>query len=127
MKHNSTTQSNNCVTCILCPKKVYKSNQGLRWHEAIQHQYYNTPPSNHLVFPQQHINEVKEILVYLIQTRLKINTTDAESQCISIPCTESEFVGVFCGFIDHYLPKGNQYSCIFQGSDAYETLSKILN
>ena len=66
-------------------------------------------------------------MVYLIQTRLKINTSDVGSQCISITCTESEFVGVFCGFIDRYSPGGNQYSCIFQEPDAYETLGKILN
>ncbi|CAG8823314.1 1331_t:CDS:2, partial [Gigaspora margarita] len=69
----------------------------------------------------------KETLVYLIQTWLKINTTNLGFQCISIPCTESEFVGIFRDFINRYSPSSNRYLCVFQGPDAYETLDKLLN
>ncbi|CAG8655366.1 23499_t:CDS:1, partial [Gigaspora rosea] len=41
---------------------MYKSTQGLRQHETLRHSYYNTPSSNLLDLPQQHINEVKETL-----------------------------------------------------------------
>ncbi|CAG8606063.1 11790_t:CDS:2 [Racocetra fulgida] len=114
--------------CSAIEKKNHlQSIQGLHQHETLRHPHYNIPSLNLIDLPQQHINEIKETLVYLIQTWLKINTASSGSQCILIPCTESEFVEIFRDFIDRYSPGSNQYLCIFQGSNAYETLGKLLN
>ncbi|RIB20916.1 hypothetical protein C2G38_2178063 [Gigaspora rosea] len=98
-KKISINKVNEYTTCSLCPKKTYKSTQGLRQHETLRYLYYNTPSSNLLELPQQHINEVKETL----------------------------FVRIFRDFINRYSPSSNRYLCVFQGPDAYETLGKLLN
>ncbi|CAB4439571.1 unnamed protein product [Rhizophagus irregularis] len=43
-----------------------------------------------------------------------------------ISCTESQFFGVFKGYIHNYYPKTGNYKCIFKGINSYSTLSKVL-
>ena len=43
-----------------------------------------------------------------------------------ISCTESQFFGVFKGYIHDYYPKTGNYKCIFRGVDTYSILSNIL-
>ena len=45
----------------------------------------------------------------------------------SIPCPESIFVSIFAGNIHYYSKARGIYRCIFQGYDAYQVLSKILD
>ncbi|CAG8565204.1 1771_t:CDS:2, partial [Scutellospora calospora] len=61
-KKISAYKANDHITCTLCPKKKYKSTKGLRQHETLRHLYYNTPASNLLDLPQQHIDRIKETL-----------------------------------------------------------------
>ncbi|CAG8636687.1 25580_t:CDS:1, partial [Racocetra persica] len=47
-------------------------------------------------------------------------------QTIKIPCSESQFVGVFGPWIQHYLPCKKKYTCLFKGPSADATMSMIL-
>ncbi|CAG8844069.1 28672_t:CDS:1, partial [Racocetra persica] len=42
--------------------------------------------------PLEAIIEFKSTLIYMIQTKLKTNTKNAEQQVITIPCLESQFI-----------------------------------
>ncbi|CAG8826130.1 22484_t:CDS:1, partial [Racocetra persica] len=49
----------------------YKSQAGLSHHETIVHSHYNTPRTGLIPQPPEAIIEFKNILVHMIQTKLK--------------------------------------------------------
>ncbi|GES92028.1 hypothetical protein GLOIN_2v1786004 [Rhizophagus clarus] len=55
----------------------------------------------------------------------KITIKDANIMRPTV-CTESQFFGVFKGYIHDYFPKTGNYKCIFKGINSYSTLSKVL-
>ncbi|RIB30496.1 hypothetical protein C2G38_2152430 [Gigaspora rosea] len=71
------------------------------------------------------INEFKKTIVYLIQRQLSNHSSSVGSRCITIPCLESQFVGVFGNYIARYAPTQQTYECVFTGEYAYETLRSI--
>ncbi|CAG8799055.1 13085_t:CDS:1, partial [Racocetra persica] len=73
------------------------------------------------------IIEFKNILVHMIQTKLKTSTQQVGRQVIMIPCLESQFVSVFNKYINRYSPSRSWYQCIFTGIGAYKCLEQILN
>ena len=65
--------------------------------------------------PEKAIEEMRQVLVYYIKEKLKKNSRYVGSIHIMVICTESQFFGVFKGYIhDYYLKMGN-YKCIFKG------------
>ncbi|CAG8722187.1 7282_t:CDS:1, partial [Dentiscutata erythropus] len=71
------------------------------------------------------INEFKKTIVYLIQCQLSNHSSLVGSRCITIPCLESQFVGVFGKYIARYALTQQTYECVFTGEYAYETLQSI--
>ncbi|CAG8715994.1 5488_t:CDS:1, partial [Gigaspora rosea] len=120
-----STSTYSHVFCKLCPKKSYKNKQGLSRHETVVHSHYNIPRAGLTPQPPEAINEFKDTLVHMIQTKLKISTREVGRQVIMIPCLESQFVGVFNGYIGRYSPSRGWYWCIFTGVGAYESLGQI--
>ncbi|CAG8590100.1 9164_t:CDS:1 [Cetraspora pellucida] len=100
-----------------------------RWshHETLKYSNYNIPSADFFTFSDFHINEVKDTLVYLIQSRLKLHTKFAGQQTISAPFTESAFVSIFRNNINRYSICQQKYTCRFGGFDAYNTLANIFN
>ncbi|CAG8828058.1 898_t:CDS:2, partial [Racocetra persica] len=86
------------IFCKLCPKKSYKSQAGLSRHETIVHSHYNIPQTRLIPQLPEAIIEFKNILVHMIQTKLK-------------PAHNNR----------------GWYQCIFTGIGAYECLEQILN
>ncbi|RIB30369.1 hypothetical protein C2G38_2152857 [Gigaspora rosea] len=122
--HQATTT--NSFSCPLCPHSSFKSKSGWSRHENLKHDSYNIPKHfNEL--PQDHINETKAALVYLIRSRLKLHSKHSGLQTISSPLTESEFVCIFQDHIKRYSFCRQRYICYFGGYDAYDTLSHIFN
>lgn len=66
------------------------------------------------------------MIVYHIKERLKQHSRHAGNVHIMVNCTESQFFGVFKGYIHNYYPRMGNYKCIFKGVDTYSTLSHIL-
>ncbi|CAG8756602.1 16957_t:CDS:2, partial [Gigaspora rosea] len=50
------------------------------------------------------IIEFKCLLVHMIQTKLKTSVREAGRQLVTIPCLESQFIGVFNGYMNRYSP-----------------------
>ncbi|RIB13606.1 hypothetical protein C2G38_2197387 [Gigaspora rosea] len=122
--HQTTTT--NSFSCPLCPHSSFKSKSGWSRHETLKHDNYNIPKHfNEL--PQDHINEIKAALVYLIRSCLKLHSKHSGLQTISSPLTESEFVCIFRNHIKRYSFCQQRYMCYFGGYDAYDTLSYIFN
>jgi hypothetical protein len=76
--------------------------------------------------PERAIEETRQTLVYHIKEKLKQNSKHVGSVHIMVSCTESQFFGVFKGYIHNYYPKTGNYKCIFKGVDSYSTLSNVL-
>ncbi|GET56258.1 hypothetical protein GLOIN_2v1786004 [Rhizophagus irregularis DAOM 181602=DAOM 197198] len=57
---------------------------------------------------------------------MKPTAYDLPEKAIEEICTESQFFGVFKGYIHNYYPKTGNYKCIFKGINFYSTLSKVL-
>jgi len=115
------------IACTLCPSKTYKNKRGLIYHEQRVHNTYNIPPADVATLPNNVIAEFKETLVYMIQRKLSNNCMAVGSQCITLPCIESLFVGVFGKHIRCYAPTRRTYKCIFTGENAYDTLQHIFD
>ncbi|PKY59998.1 hypothetical protein RhiirA4_483216 [Rhizophagus irregularis] len=96
-------------------------------HETFKHHNYNTPSGNLINLSNNHINEVKNTLIYLIQSRLKLHAKHTGPQTISAPFTESEFVSIFRNNIKRYSICHQTYTCRFGGYDAYNVLTNIFN
>ncbi|CAG8706324.1 1011_t:CDS:2 [Gigaspora rosea] len=65
------------------------------------------------------------MLVHAIQKRLPLHFSRLEKQLVKFPCTESQFVGVFCRYITRFSPAKSSYYCIFKGENADNILSEI--
>ncbi|KAF0510174.1 hypothetical protein F8M41_018433 [Gigaspora margarita] len=111
---SSNITTNTRVFCTLCTRKSFKSKQGLIRHERYTHGTYNIPRANLISLPEEAINEFKETIVYLIQRQLSNHSSSVGSQCITIPCLESQFIGSIFGDsnwgIRHYT--GNQQTAV---------------
>ncbi|CAG8840317.1 20416_t:CDS:1, partial [Racocetra persica] len=105
----------------------YKSQAGLSRYETIVHSHYNISRTGLIPQPPEAIIEFKNILVHMIQTKLKISIQQVEQQVIMIPYLENQFVGIFNKYINRYSPSRSWYQCIFTGIGAYEYLGQILN
>ncbi|CAG8775514.1 12223_t:CDS:2, partial [Dentiscutata heterogama] len=53
----------------------------------------------------------KESIVYLIQHQFSNYSSSIGSRCITIPCLESQFIGVFGNYIAWYAPTQQTYEC----------------
>ncbi|RIB10378.1 hypothetical protein C2G38_2206311 [Gigaspora rosea] len=69
---------------------AYKTKGSLCRHETFKHYNYNIP-GDFFKLPQNHINEKKASLVYLIRSRLMLHSNHSGPQSVSSPMTESEF------------------------------------
>ncbi|CAG8446797.1 13329_t:CDS:1 [Cetraspora pellucida] len=119
--------SNNVFSCLLCPNTIFKKKSGWSRHKTLRHSNYNIPPTNLFTLSDIHINEVKDTLVYLIQSCLKLHMKFARLQTISAPLTESAFVSIFQNNINRYSICQQRYECSFSSYDAYNTLANIFN
>ncbi|CAG8616885.1 23034_t:CDS:1 [Cetraspora pellucida] len=117
--------SNMRIFCTLCTRKGFKNKQGLIRHKRYTHSTYNIPYATLISLPEEAINEFKETIVYLIQHQLSNHSSSIGSRCITIPCLESQFIGVFGNYIAQYAPIQQIYKCVFTGECAYETLQLI--
>lgn len=117
-------QSNNS-TCATC-KKEFKNSKGLARHQQNV-QRYNKRQQELDKLPVNTVAEFKRILVTEIQKRLPLNFRSMGKKIFSVPCPESIFFSIFSGNIHYYSKARGIYRCIFQGCDAYQILSKILN
>ncbi|RIB01884.1 hypothetical protein C2G38_2050505 [Gigaspora rosea] len=117
--------TNTRVFCTIYTRKSFKNKQGLIRHERYTHGTYNIPRANLISLPEEAINEFKETIVYLIQRQLSNHSSLVGSRCITIPCLESQFIGVFGNYIARYAPTQQTYECVFTGEYAYETLQSI--
>ncbi|CAG8843905.1 2633_t:CDS:2, partial [Gigaspora margarita] len=113
------------VFCTLCTRKSFKNKRGLIRHKRYSHNTYNIPRANLISLHKEAINEFKRTIVYLIQRQLSNHSSLVGSRCITIPCLESQFVGVFGNYITQYAPTQQIYECVFMGEYAYETLRSI--
>ncbi len=120
---NSNTFCNK-FECEMCGK-IYKRHSGLANH-VITIKDANTMKPTVYDLPERAIEETRQILVYHIKEKLKQNSKHVGSVRIMISCTESQFFGVFKGYIHNYYPKTGNYKCIFKGINSYSTLSKVL-
>ncbi|RIB25008.1 hypothetical protein C2G38_2167064 [Gigaspora rosea] len=125
--NTTNISSNELFLCPLCPNKPFKKKSGWSHHETLKHFDYNIPSKNLLTLPDTHINKTKNILVYLIQSRLKLHSKHSGPQTISALLTESEFISIFKNNIKRYSICHQRYVCRFSGYDAYNTLSSIFN
>ncbi|RIA84728.1 hypothetical protein C1645_831814 [Glomus cerebriforme] len=50
--------------------------------------------------------------------RLSCHFTKIGLKSVTVACTESQFFGIFGGYIYHHSNKSRVYKCIFGGSDA---------
>ncbi|CAB5370265.1 hypothetical protein RhiirA5_479378 [Rhizophagus irregularis] len=124
MSKPSTNTFCNKFECEICGK-IYKRHSGLANHKiTIKDANVMKPTAYDL--PEKAIEETRRILVYHIKERLKQSSKHARSVRIMISCTESQFFGVFKGYIHNYYPKTGNYKCIFKGINSYSTLSKVL-
>ncbi|KAF0397771.1 hypothetical protein F8M41_009922 [Gigaspora margarita] len=122
---SSNITTNTRVFCTLCTRKSFKSKQGLIRYERYTHGTYNIPRANLISLPEEAINKFQETIVYLIQRQLSNHSSSVGSQCITIPCLESQFIGVFGNYIAQYAPTQQTYECVFIGEYAYVTLQSI--
>ncbi|CAG8515012.1 11357_t:CDS:2, partial [Dentiscutata heterogama] len=77
---HTNTSICSCVFCVLCPKKSYKNQKGLSRYETIVHSHYNTPRAGLIPQPLEVIIEFKNILIYMIQIKLKTSAKEARQQ-----------------------------------------------
>src|SRR6185369_9493981 len=112
--------------CTLCQVKHFKSIRGLSRHESLVHSNYKLPPSNLPYLPPDAIQKFREMLVFLIKKRLSLHFRKTGKQTIKVPCSESQFVGVFGPWIQCYSPCKRKYTCFFKGQNANKMLSVIL-
>ncbi|CAG8581786.1 23586_t:CDS:2, partial [Racocetra persica] len=87
---------------------------------------YNTPYSDLDTIPASSLQEFKDILIQQIHHHLPLSFTRMGRKVLSIPCTESLFVGIFAGHIYQFSSSPRTYKCRFHGESAYSTLTKIL-
>ncbi|GES79265.1 hypothetical protein GLOIN_2v1472826 [Rhizophagus clarus] len=114
----------NKFECELCGK-IYKRHSGLANHKiTIKDANIMRPTVYDL--PERAIEETRQILIYHIKERLKQSSKHAGNVRVMFSCTESQFFGVFKGYIHDYFPKTGNYKCIFKGINSYSTLSKVL-
>ncbi|KAF0520747.1 hypothetical protein F8M41_016132 [Gigaspora margarita] len=111
--------------CLICCKE-FKTKCGLEKHNTIV-QKYNKPRSDLDLLPHTTTNEYKQILIYWIQKHLPKYYKKSGKQTFLLACTESQFFTIFAGYIHYYSSRTRIYRCIFQGSDGYQTISKLLN
>lgn len=90
------------------------------------HKDYKLPPSGLPYLPPDAIQQFRETLVFSIKKKLSLNFKKSGKQSIKIPCSESQFVGVFGSSIYRYSPCRRKYICIFKGQNANMLLSMIL-
>ncbi|CAG8851324.1 45133_t:CDS:2, partial [Gigaspora margarita] len=64
--------------------------------------HYNTLQIGLILQPLEAIIEFKYLLVHIIQTKLKTSVRKIRRQLVTIPCLESQFIGVFNGYINQY-------------------------
>ncbi|RHZ81611.1 hypothetical protein Glove_117g644 [Diversispora epigaea] len=112
------------LECKLC-NKIYKRPSGLKKHKKIIKDLNTIKPSIYIL-PKKAIEETCQMLVYYIKEKLKQNSRHVGNVSVTISGTESQFFGVFKGYIYNYFPKSGTYKCIFKGADAYSTLAHIL-
>ncbi|CAG8575273.1 6200_t:CDS:2, partial [Scutellospora calospora] len=105
-------QTNTNSDCFSCPyySRTYKTKGGLCRHETLKHYDYNIS-SDFFKLSQNHINETKETLVYLIRSRLMLHSNHSGLQTASSPMTESEFVCIFQDHIQRYSICQQKYIC----------------
>ncbi|CAG8808972.1 13331_t:CDS:2 [Gigaspora margarita] len=118
--------------CSFCDDKEFKASKyitkdGWSRHETYKHFNYNTPSKNLSILSDTHLSEIKNVLVYLIQSRLKLHMKHSGQQTVLAPLTESEFVSIFQNHIKRYSICHQKYICRFGGYDAYSTLTNIFN
>ncbi|CAG8511910.1 24960_t:CDS:2 [Cetraspora pellucida] len=77
---------------------------------------YKIPHATLISLPEEAINEFKETIVYLIQRQLSNHSSLIRFRCITIPCLESQFIGVFGNYIAQYAPTQQTYECVFTGN-----------
>ncbi|CAG8488219.1 15542_t:CDS:1 [Cetraspora pellucida] len=119
--------SNEFFSYPLCPNTMFKKKSEWSRHETLKHSNYNIPSADFFTLSDFHINEVKDTLVYLIQSHLKLHTKFAGQQTISAPLTKLAFVSIFQNNINCYSICQQKYTCRFGGFDAYNTLANIFN
>ncbi|GET00462.1 hypothetical protein GLOIN_2v1472826 [Rhizophagus clarus] len=105
----------NKFECELCGK-IYKRHSGLANHKiTIKDANIMRPTVYDL--PERAIEETRRILIYHIKERLKQSSKHAGNVRVMFSCTESQFFGVFKGYIHDYFPKTGNYKCIFKESN----------
>ncbi|CAG8724983.1 9376_t:CDS:1, partial [Cetraspora pellucida] len=83
-------------------------------------------PSDIPYLPLNAIQQFHETLIFFIKKRLPLHFKKTGKQTIKILCSESQFVGVFGLWIQHYSPCKKKYICFFKGQNADATMAMIL-
>ena len=94
-------------------------------HSRIIKKYNQRQDLNELL--ANTIVEFKEILVMEIHKKLVLNFRSMGRKLVFVPYPKSIFFSIFSGHIHYYSRTKRNYRCIFQGDDAYQILSEILN
>ncbi|RHZ85832.1 hypothetical protein Glove_59g64 [Diversispora epigaea] len=115
---------NNKLECKICGK-IYKRPLALIKHKKIIQDANVIKPMVYIL-PERAIEETRQALVYHIKEKLKQHSRHVENVNITFSCTESQFFGVFKGYIYDYYPKSGNYKCIFKSVNSYSILSHIL-
>ncbi|CAG8779975.1 213_t:CDS:2, partial [Cetraspora pellucida] len=84
-KNAVSVSSDKSFSCPLCPNTIFKKQSRLSRHETFKHSNYNIPPKNLLIPSSAYIAEAKNVLVYLIQSRLKLHIKHTGLQTVSAP------------------------------------------
>ena len=119
------TPLSNDSLCSICGKE-FKNSKGLARHKQIV-QKYNQRQQELDELPVNTITEFKQIIITEIHKKLPLNFRSMGKKLITILCPESLFFSIFAGNIHYYSKVKGNYKCIFQGHDAYQVLSEILN
>ncbi|CAG8513117.1 24686_t:CDS:1 [Cetraspora pellucida] len=116
--------STSSVVCPICFRN-FKSENGLKRHYNTIKKY-NIPQNDLDTIPNTLLQEFKNILIQQIHRQLPLSFTRMGRKVLSIPCTESQFVAIFAGYIHQFSNDPRVYKCRFHRESAYSTLTKIL-
>ncbi|PKB92700.1 hypothetical protein RhiirA5_439662 [Rhizophagus irregularis] len=111
LSNNTLCKKFECGTC----GKIYKRHSGLENH-ILKVKEANTMRPTVYDLPEKAIEETRQALVYHIKEKLKKNSRHVGGVRIMVSCTESQFFGVFKGYIHDYYPKTGNYKCIFKAT-----------